>query len=481
MERIIGRIPELKQLQQLLESPDAELLAIYGRRRVGKTFLIRNAYEKQLAFEFSGAHNASLRTQLAVFGQAMSKATGFPIAEPKNWMQAFDQLRIFLEPKLKKQKKVVFIDEFPWLHTPKSGFREAFEYFWNQWASQQRNLVVVICGSAAAWMMTHIINNRGGLHNRVTRKIRMLPFTLGEAEDFLRSRNVVLDRYQIIQLYMAMGGVPQYLKMIDQGESATAAIERICFTKDGFLHDEFNNLFHSLFHNASKHLTVIKTLAQKAGGLTRNEIIDACKLQTGGGTTQTLDELRESGFIEAYIPFGKTSKEAVFKLIDEFSLFHSKFMADGKLHGRGSWTTYSSGQRWVIWCGIAFEHLCLKHSDQIKNALGIKGIHSEHFVWRHMPKEGERGAQIDLLIDRNDQCINICELKFSTTPFELTKKYTLELQNKLDVFQLQTKTRKALFLTMVTTYGLHNRKSYPGLIQSEVTMDELFQIPNLKL
>ena len=475
MERIIGRIPELKQLQQLLESPDAELLAIYGRRRVGKTFLVRNAYEKQMVFEFSGAHNATLRTQLAVFGQAMTTATGFHIAAPTNWMQAFDQLRIFLEPKLKKQKKVVFIDEFPWLHTPKSGFREAFDHFWNQWASQQRNLVVVICGSAAAWMITNIINNRGGLHNRVTRKMRLLPFTLGEAEDFLRSRNIVLDRYQIIQLYMAMGGVPQYLKMVDQGESATAAIERICFTKDGFLHDEFKNLFHSLFHSASKHLTVIKALAQKGGGLTRNELIHACKLQTGGGTTQILEELRESGFIEAYIPFGKTSKDAVFKLIDEFSLFHTQFMADNKLHGRGSWTVFSSKPIWAIWCGIAFEHLCLKHIDPIKYALGIHGVHSEHYVWRHKPKEGERGAQIDLLIDRNDQCINICELKFTTTAFELSKKYALELQNKRDVFQLQTKTRKALLLTMVTTYGLQNRKSYPGLIQSEVTVDALFQ------
>ena len=355
------------------------------------------------------------------------------------------------------------------------GFREAFDHFWNQWASQQRNLVVVICGSAAAWIITNIINNRGGLHNRVTRKMRLLPFTLGEAEDFLRSRNIVLDRYQIIQLYMAMGGVPQYLKMVDQGESATAAIERICFTKDGFLHDEFKNLFHSLFHSASKHLTVIKALAQKGGGLTRNELIHACKLQTGGGTTQILEELRESGFIEAYIPFGKTSKDAVFKLIDEFSLFHTQFMADNKLHGRGSWTVFSSKPIWAIWCGIAFEHLCLKHIDPIKYALGIHGVHSEHYVWRHKPKEGERGAQIDLLIDRNDQCINICELKFTTTAFELSKKYALELQNKLDVFQLQTKTRKALFLTMVTTYGLQNRKSYPGLIQSEVTVDALFQ------
>ena len=245
MEQIIGRISEQKQLALLLESTDAELLSIYGRRRIGKTFLIRNAYEKQLIFEFSGLHNASLSKQLNLFGQAMTIATGIPFASPTSWMHAFEQLIALIEPKIKKQKKVVFIDEFPWLHTPRSGFREAFEYFWNMWASRQKNLVVVICGSAAAWMIKNIINHRGGLHNRVTRKMRLLPFSLGETEQFLRSRNIRLDRYQLIQLYMVMGGVPQYLKMIDRGESVTIAIDRICFSKDGFLNDEFKNLFHS--------------------------------------------------------------------------------------------------------------------------------------------------------------------------------------------------------------------------------------------
>jgi AAA+ ATPase superfamily predicted ATPase len=263
MEEIVGRITEQKQLGQLLDSPDAELLAIYGRRRVGKTYLIRNAYEKQLVFEFSGSHNASLSKQLELFGKAMSTAMNFPIAAPTGWLQAFEQLTQYLEPKIKKQKKVVFIDEFPWLHTPKSGFKEAFEHFWNMWASKQKNLIVVICGSAAAWMIKNIVNDRGGLHNRITRKIRLLPFTLGETEEFLRRRNIKLNRYQLTQLYMVMGGVPQYLKMIDRGESVTSAIDRICFTKDRFLNKEFENLFHSLFKNAFYHIGVIKALAQK--------------------------------------------------------------------------------------------------------------------------------------------------------------------------------------------------------------------------
>jgi len=473
MEQIVGRITEQKQLSRLLESPDAELLALYGRRRVGKTFLIRNAYKKELIFEFSGVHQSSLSKQLELFGKALSGANQLPIAAPSSWTQAFEQLVAFLQPKIKKQKKVLFIDEFPWLHTPRSGFREAFEQFWNMWASRQKNLVVVICGSAAAWMIKHIINNRGGLHNRVTCKMRLLPFTLAESEAFLKSRHIQLDRYQLIQLYMVLGGVPQYLKTLDRGDSLTAAVDRICFSQEGFLRNEFRNLFQSLFQSSQNHMAVVKALAKTRSGLTRNELIKACRLQTGGGTTQLLDELRESGFIEAYLPFGKTSKDAVFKLIDEFSLFYFKFMADGKIHGPGSWIRFSNSNSWLSWCGFAFEQVCLKHIPQLKHALGISGVYSEQYLWRQTSKN-EVGAQIDLLIDRQDQCINVCEMKFSKYEYEITKKYNQELERKLQVFLSSTCTKKTLFLTMVTTHGIKNSTNYRGLIQSELTMDALF-------
>ena len=477
MEDLVGRISEQKQLAELLDSPDAELLAIYGRRRVGKTYLIRNAYEKQLVFEFSGSHQAPLRQQLELFGRALSGATGFPIAPPLNWLQAFDQLISYVEPKIKKRKKVVFIDEFPWLHTPKSGFKEAFDHFWNAWASKQKNLIVVVCGSAAAWMIKNIVNDRGGLHNRITRKMRLLPFTLGETEEFLRRRHILLDRYQLIQLYMVLGGVPQYLKMVNRGESVTSAIDRICFTKDGFLNTEFDNLFHSLFKNADLHKRVIKVLAQKGKGLTRNELMEQSALKTGGGTTELLDELRESGFIEAYLPHGQGAKDTRYKLVDEYSLFYVKFMSSGKLQGPGSWTAFSAGSKWTSWCGIAFENICLKHIYQIKQGLGIAGVHTEQSVWTHVPKGPEPGAQIDLLIDRQDQCVNVCEMKFSKSEFEITKSYAKELQNKLEVFQNATKTKKTLFLTLITTHGVKNKANYLDLIQQELTSEVLFN-PN---
>jgi uncharacterized protein len=453
MENIIGREGEKALLLRALQSGEPELAAVYGRRRVGKTFLIRNTFEKQLVFEFSGIHHAVLDQQLESFSKSLTNFSGgLPLAKPASWIQALDLLTNYLTPLIRKHKKVIFFDEFPWINTPRSGFMQAFENFWNTWASRQKNLVVVICGSAAAWMIQKVINNRGGLHNRVTRKIRLLPFTMGEAEAFLKERKINLDKYQLLQLYMAMGGIPQYLKEIEPGESSIQSIDRICFTKEGLLQDEFKSLYHSLFDEAGKHMDVIRALARKGTGLTRDEIIKACKLTSGGGATQLLDELSESGFITPYIPFNRTAKDNIYKLTDEYSHFYTKFIEHNKSEGAGTWVRLSASASWKGWSGIAFENICMKHAHQLKKALGIENVHTtETSLWRYRPKKEEQGAQIDLLIDRQDLCINICEMKFSISEFEITKAYAKELGNKLKVFRDATKTHKTLFLTMVTT------------------------------
>jgi len=476
MDNLVGRDIEKTLLGKILRSKEAELVAVYGRRRVGKTYLIRNVYQKQMAFELSGIHNATLEQQLENFSTALSKRTGgLPLAIPANWTNAFSILTTYLTPLIKKQRKVVFIDEFPWLSTPRSGFMQAFEHFWNTWASQQPNLIVVICGSSAAWMIQKVINNRGGLHNRVTRRIRLLPFTLCETEAFLRSRRIHLDRYQLLQLYMVMGGIPQYLKEVEVGESATQAIDRTCFTKDGLLHDEFNNLFLSLFDDAATHMSIIKALAKKGTGLTRTEIMETCRISSGGGATQILDELTESGFITPYIPFDRTSKDRLFKLTDEYSRFYLKFIDGKRVAGHGTWMSLSTGATWKSWSGFAFESICMKHTAQLKKALGIEGVQTETSVWRYRAQPGEEGSQIDLLIDRKDNCINICEMKFSTGTFELTKATIKELESKMNTFKYHTKTRKTMLLTLVTTNGTKNSLSFPGIVQNEVTMEALFK------
>jgi hypothetical protein len=302
-----------------------------------------------------------------------------------------------------------------------------------------------------------------------------LPFTIAETADYLKSRKVKLDQYQLLQVYMAMGGIPQYLKEIEPGTSAAQIIDKLCFTKDGLLNDEFKNLYYSLFDSAENHINVIRALAQKSKGLTRNEIIDACKLTSGGYATQLLNELAESGFITPYLPFGKTSKDSIYKLTDEYSLFYIKFIENSRAKGAGTWLMFSTGNSWKSWSGYAFESVCMKHIDQIKAAMGIKNVYAEVSVWRYQPKmASDKGAQIDLLIDRADRCINICEMKFSGSDFELTKSYVKELEDKLKIFQAQTKTKKTLFLTMLTTYGIKNINNYTGIVQQEIEMDVLF-------
>jgi len=477
MDKLIGREAEIQILNDALASPNAELIAVYGRRRVGKTWLIRTIYEKRLFFEFTGLKDATLAGQLENFSLTLSSTFRLPFAIPKppNWLHAFRLLIQMMEAQPSTQKRVVFLDEFPWMDTPKSGFLAAFDHFWNSWASKQANLVVVICGSAAAWMIQNIVKNRGGLHNRITQRIRLLPFNLYETDKFLRNQRVRLDHYQVLQLFMVTGGVPQYLKDIKPGESVAQAVDRLCFTKDGSLRDEFDNLYTALFENADKHVAVVRALASKPGGMTRKEIMVACRLSSGGSLTKMLDELLESGFVATYIPFGKNVKEAIFKLSDEYSIFYLKFIENSKSPGEGTWVQKSASVSWRSWSALAFEHICLKHVPQIKKALGISGIYTEQSILRDANKDAERGVQIDLLIDRQDNCINIIEVKFLNAEFTIDKKYAEELEHKRRVFAKKTDTKKTIFLTMLTTFGVKKNNYYLGLVQNQVVMGILFE------
>lgn len=469
---VIGREPEKLLLDEILESPSAELVAVYGRRRVGKTYLIKSYLKQQIVFEYSGIHNIATDIQLANFIGAMADQLngGLALKVPKDWFGAFDLLSTLLKAKLRRKKTVVFLDEFPWMQTPKSNFMAAFENFWNTWAAGKPNFVCILCGSAASWMIQNVLRNKGGLHNRLTRKIPLAPFSLYETEAFLKSRSIFLDRYQIMQIYMALGGVPHYLKQVKVGMSAAQVIDASCFSKNGFLHTEFDDLFKALFDASDRHMKVVRVLAAKPTGLTRNELIKACKLQSGGSTTQLLDDLTESGFITPYVPLGKLTKDSIYKLTDEYVRFYLKFIEPNRAGGKGTWMKLAAMPSWKSWSGLAFEVICHKHMDAIKMALGISGLYTNTSVW----KGKGQSVQIDLLIDRQDYCINICEMKFYAAPFVIDKKYAAELQQKLHQFKLETHTRKQLFLTMVTFFGIEPNIYSTGLVQHVVTANDLF-------
>ncbi|WP_247235706.1 ATP-binding protein [Telluribacter sp. SYSU D00476] len=472
MKKLIGRQQELDTLQAVLHSDKSEFVAVYGRRRVGKTFLIRHAFRGKFAFEATGLANATLSQQLTNFCLALQKADSSTTYAPAgSWLEAFQQLIAYLE-RLDTPRKVLFIDELPWFDTHGSGFVQALEHFWNSWASARTDIVLVTCGSAASWMLHTLINSRGGLHNRITKRIKVVPFTLHECEQLLQSRHSVLDRYQIIQLYMVLGGVPYYWEEIDTGQSAMQNIERITFSENGLLRNEFTNLYRSLFKNYERHLSIVKALAMKAKGLTRDEIIRAAKLTSAGSTTRLLDELEESGFIRKYSPYGKKSRNSLYQLVDFYTLFYLRFIQDTSLNEQYNWISMLDTPKYRAWSGYAFEQVCLWHLPQIKQALGISGVQTTTSSWRSTSAEG--GAQIDLVIDRRDQVINLCEMKFSISPFVIDKKYSAELRNKIGAFKAETGTRKSVFLTMITTFGLKANPHSTGLVQNDLTMDALF-------
>lgn len=469
---IVGRKEEQEILQDILSSRSAELLAVTGRRRVGKTYLVKSFFADNMDFEFSGILNADTRQQLQNFSLSLARhAKSRKKHEvPENWLEAFHGLASYLQSLKKRKKLVVFIDELPWLDTHKSQFLAAFDWFWNSWASG-RNIVVVICGSAASWMLNKVINNRGGLHNRVTKRLHLEPFTLGETEAFLRHKGVSLSRQHIIQLYMVLGGIPHYLKEVKKGQSAMQNISRICFEKNGLLLNEFDNLYKALFADAKLHTDIIFALASKRKGLTRGEILAKTKLKDGGTFSKVLSELEWSGFIASYAPFQKVKKETLYRLSDEYSLFYIKFMHRKK---NVNWAQLSSSQTWKIWSGYAFETLCMKHVSKIKEALGIAGVYTETSAFVGRGGRDRDGVQIDMLLDRNDQVINLCEIKYHETPFVITKAYAADLRQKMALFQSETKTRKTLFLTMVTLFGLIQNEHGIGLVQQEIRADALF-------
>jgi uncharacterized protein len=469
---LIGREKELMILNKKLNSEKSEFVALYGRRRVGKTFLVRKAFEGKVTFQLTGLANAALQAQLLNFNMTLQEQYPLKRREPAgSWMEAFQQIRRLIE-KSKQKKKIIFIDELPWFDSSHSGFIPALEHFWNSWASARRDVLLVVCGSSASWMINKLINNKGGLHNRVTQKIKLEPFTLRECKELLRGKRINLDHYQLIQLYMVLGGVPFYWDSVEKGHSASQAINNLCFEPNGLLRGEFNNLFKSLFINAERHESIVMALAKKSKGLTRAEIQRESNRSTGGGLSRLLDELEESGFIRRYVPFGKKARNSLYQLCDFFSLFHLKFMREQKKFDKNHWLKMLDSPKTRAWSGYAFEQICLAHVPQIKRALGISGIETGTSSWKSTKENN--GAQIDLIIDRRDGVINLCEMKFSISPFSVDKKYDIELRNKVRAFKSETLTRKSIFITMMTTYGLQPTK-YSGNVQNDLTMEVLFE------
>jgi uncharacterized protein len=474
MSAITGREQEIEILETVCKSLKSEFVAVYGRRRVGKTFLIREVFQNKFSFHFTGLANVTTAQQLENFNEALQKQSTFAkrIPPAKNWRQAFTQLSELLEKKREK-KKVIFIDEMPWLDTPKSYFIQGLEHFWNSWASARKDILFIVCGSAASWMINKLINNHGGLHNRITLRIKIEPFTLKETKQFLEKRGFSWNNYQLIEAYSILGGIPFYLENLKKSLGLNQNIDKLFFASNSLLRNEFQNLYASLFRLPANYIAVVEALSKKRRGLTRGELLIETSLADGGGITKVLNELEESSFIRRYTPFDKQYRESVYQLCDFYTLFYFNFISGRRNNDESFWTNSPDNPGRRAWSGYAFEQVCLSHIPQIKRKLGISGVATNVSVWRSHKKE--TAAQVDLALERRDNIIHLFEMKFSTTEFVIDKKYEEVLRNRAAAFRKETKTRAAIYTSMLTTYGVKNNMHAMNVLQNDLTMDCLFK------
>jgi len=470
---LVARDDEKELLRSALTDEYSQFIAVYGRRRVGKTFLVRESFEYKFAFQHAGLANGGLADQLYAFTDSLKEAGLTDFSAPKNWLEAFSLLKELIRNQ-GHGKKVIFIDELSWMDAPRGKLITALESFWNGWASARKDIVLIVCASATSWMMSKVVHNKGGLYNRLTKQIHLRPFTLGECERFLDAKGVQLNRHQILECYMIMGGVPFYWDFLRQGRSLPQNIDDIFFARDAPLAQEFGYLYASLFKNPEPYLAIVGSLGRRKAGMTREEILTSTPIADSGALTRQLEELESCGFIRRYRAFGKKTRGSIYQLVDNFTLFYYKFLANGRQDEHFWENSIDSGSR-NAWCGLAFERVCLEHVPQIKRSLGIAGVLTDVSAWscKADPDEGIFGSQIDLLINRRDQIINLCEMKYSADDYTISKRVDESLRHKMSDFKRLTKTRSAIHLTIITPYGVQKNK-YWSSIQSVVAADDLF-------
>ena len=473
---MVGRQKEQRQLRNAIERKEAQFIAVYGRRRVGKTYLVREFFGNEFCFYHTGVANVDTEEQLLNFRDSLVKYGYERCPAIKSWREAFLALEKVVENG-KPGKKIVFLDELPWMDTRKSKFVSALEHFWNGWASARKDVVLIVCGSATSWMISKILKDHGGLHNRVTDRIRLEPFSLGECELYCRDLSLNFSREDICLGYMIFGGVPFYWSLMERDKSIRQNVDALVFADGGKLRSEYGELFSSLFKESAMHSRMIEAIGSVKSGVTREAILTVMKVRDGGKVTKCLEDLENSGFIRRYVSLGKKKKDAIFQLVDNFVLFHLEFLREDANHDEHFWANMLNTQRQASWCGRAFERVCLHHVWQLKHALQIGGVCTSVRSWFHVAdEEVPEGAQIDLLIDRADGVIDVCEMKYTKREFVPTEKNDDEMRRRISVFEDVSKTRKTVNAVLVTPYGISSKSKYAGRYTNVITFEDLFRL-----
>jgi uncharacterized protein len=470
---MLGRIAQKKQIDDVLKSKKAAFIAVSGRRRVGKTYLVDSTMGKYYCFSMTGIQNGDLKTQIRNFSLKLSEYSNKPIVTiPNNWQEAFILLKQYLVTLPKNKKQVLFFDELPWISTHKSGFIQVFAHLWNDFLSKNSHFVLVVCGSATSWMTKRIMNDKGGLHNRITHLLHLKPFTIEESIEFLKTQNIRWTPSAYLEIYMMLGGIPYYLEHIKPGDSPATAINRICFGTSALLKNEYQNLYKALFNQPENHEAIVKILAQNNNGLTREAILKSTGIEAGGPFTRAMDDLLSSDFVEYLTPFGKKKKGMIYRLVDEFSIFYNKFMVNSKIN---DWIGFSNQQKYRIWSGYAFENFCYKHVYLIKKALGIEGVYTNLSSYYKKGDQFHEGFQIDLVLERKDNIIHLFECKYHSGPIRIDKKYAKQLQERKSLFIAETQSSHTVYTSVLSNLPILENEYSQEVIDVKLSVSEILK------
>lgn len=482
---VIGRAKEKAELKTVLESKKSEFLGIYGRRRIGKTFLIREYFKNMKGVQFlsfQGQKDVDTKTQIDTFYHELEKQfkINYQLKRARDWQGAFHDFDKFIEKHTLENKKdviVLFLDELPWFCNSKAGFLPALDYYWNQRWSANAKMKLIVCGSAASWMIKNVVNAKGGLHNRLTKKMYIAPFQFVEVKEFSKTNKLNFTDTQLLQIYMVLGGVPFYWSLLKKTTPISKQIDDLLFGKNAILKNELQNIFRSLFDNSELHLRIVKILSAAKSGIERNTLLNKCQIKSGGQASQYLDNLIHSGFIESFHLFGNKKKLTLFRLIDSFSYFDS-YWSKQSLGLVAFWQNKIQTPKLNTWAGYAFENFCLQHINQIIKALEIdrqvEAIHSWHSIDQN--KKGdieEKGAQIDLIIERMDGVLHVIEIKYSQNEFVLKKEDAKNILNKVDRFKEKTQYRGQIKINLVTPIGLKKGLWNDEVFDKTITLKDL--------
>ncbi|MDO4309836.1 MAG: ATP-binding protein [Prevotella sp.] len=474
MDKLIGREQEIRLLKEYASSSRSEFIAIYGRRRVGKTYLVNRLFSGKMAFSMTGVLGGTADEQMEAFIDAMQEYSGILPDKPKSWMEAFRILKIHLKKNLNKKRRcIVFLDELPSMDTQRSGFIRALGYFWNSWASLQYNLTLIVCGSATSWMIRNIVNDKGGLHDRITHEIHLHPFNLHETELYLKSRGFKWERIAVMQAYMALGGVPYYLSLLHSHESFAMNIDRLFFSEEEEMRREYKRLYTTLFRSPDSYMSIVSALAKVKTGMTRDELRTMLAKESSGSLSGKLEDLINCDIIRKYVVRNKTIKRnsAIYQLMDFYSLFYLTFIPRAETEVR-YWSNHIGTPEVNTWLGLCFERICMSHVTQIKEALHIDRISTKFYSWRS--KQSVPKAQIDLILERADGVINLFEIKYSEADFTLDNTENKKIRNRVEAFRLESGVRESLWPTLITTFGLRDG-IHTSTFVTILTMDDLFR------